>query len=283
MRKLAIAVVVLLFLCLATLPAAFADNLQDAELNVNGTTYCGVSSSAPGCLNPPVFGPGGYSGLSTSGGFTSTGQGTVTITVLGTACSSCNVDLWLFDPVGVPFYNEYGATSGSASTGESWQIDVPDYDADGNTPALGGSIIANTDADTLANTNYVPGITDDYLLQCGANGGGAANSNCNDNVSMALGFDFTSPGAGNEEIITFVASNSGCEGSGICLEDVHPVDGNNTSSTTLYYSASAESQPVCTGPSCVVPPPPTPEPSALLMLGSSLCGLLGFRRKLFGK
>jgi len=263
-RNLAVAVLVLMFLCLATLPAVFADTLQDAELNINGTTFSGVGPAL------------GAPGVNAAGFNTTTGVGTITITVLGTACTSCNVDLWLLDPAAIPFYNEYGVKTGSAGAGQSWQIDVPDYASDGN---ITGNVIANTDANTLSNANNVPGTLDNYLLNCGAFGGGSANGNCNDEVSMALGFSFASPGTGNEEVVTFNVSTTGCVSGSVCLEDVQPVDGNNNSQKQVFYSATATSQAVCTGPSCG-PPPPTPEPSMLLMLGGSLCGLLGLRKKL---
>jgi len=266
-RKLAIATVVLMVLYFGVLPAAFADNLQDVSININGTVSPEGSISGTGVTST------GFDPSSTTIG------GTITITVLGSACtSSCgeNVDVWIFDPPSVPDYNEYGATSGAASTGENWQVDVPDYDSEED-PTCPGSgvcldpnhpntdILANTDADTLSNSNNVPGAVDNYLGTC-------SGADCNDIVSMALGFDFTNPGAGNEEVITIEVNSTGCTEGGICLETVQPVDPNNATSSVVYMDGSAVSE-------AISPVGAVPEPSSLLMLGSALMGMLVFRKK----
>jgi len=89
--------------------------------------------------------------------------------------------------------------------------------------------------------------------------------------------------AGEVETVTFdiSATNPG----GFNIEQVHPIDGTNSSATVAYFSAT-ESAVACPAgsknPACAPPPPPgVPEPSSLMLLGTSLCGLLGLRKKLF--
>lgn len=265
MKKLAISALGFVFVCLLTLPPALGQQPQDDELNVNGST-----SSGSNIFTAPGVNAAGYN--------QTTGLGTLTVTVSGSSCSTCNVDLWLFTPVATPFQNEYGATTGSVSSGQSWQIDVPDNDPSGNRT---GNIISNTDLNTLDNTNHVTGNTSNYLNDCGANtSGGTVDSTCNDLVSMAIGFTFGSPGSGNQEVLTFTASLTGCVSGSICLEDIHPPDGNNPNGGgILFFSATETSGPICTGPSCGPPPPTVPEPSTWLTLGTSLVGLFGFRKR----
>jgi hypothetical protein len=252
-RKLAVALVVGALVCLAGVSSAFADSLQDSEININGTI-------TPSSLVA--------TGVDASGFNTATGVGTITITVDGTdSCTSCYVDVWLFEPAGVPDYNEYGATSGTAASGQSWQIDIPDYLSDGN---ITGTILANTDANALDNTNNVPGTVDNFLGSC-------SGASCNDLVSMALGFNFTNPGAGQEELITLDVNNTGCDAGSICLEDVHPPDPNNANGVTLYFSGTAVAQAAGTGGGGGTS---VPEPSTWVMLACSLFALLIFRRKL---
>jgi len=260
-KKLAIGVVALLFLWIVALPAAHADNVQDAEINIGGTTISGE----------PIVSGGG---VDASGFNNSTGLGTITITVLGGCGASCYADVWLFDPASVVDYNEYGQVGGTLASGQSWQIDVPDYDSDSN---ITGTILANTDANTLNDKNNVPGTVDNFLGTC-------SGPSCNDLVSLALGFNFADPGAGNEEIITLSVSTTSCllDSDSICLEDTHPQDPGSAGSA-YFMSGTAVSQAICNDPSCMPPPPPpgAPEPSTLLMMAGSLSGLLMFRRKAF--
>jgi opacity protein-like surface antigen len=246
-------------------PAMFAD-VVDYMLNVNGTTYCPSGDSGfVTCSNYTGLSGGGATGsLDTT--FGGTGLGTVSLVFNPGSAGSYNVDLWLFEQL-VPAsgYDEYGATGGTPASGENWQIDTPDYDAAGdpNTSAT-GTIIANTAADTLSNTNDVPGGTDAFL------GCGPAPT-CNDYTSMALGLDFSLL-SGQEEDLTFTVSTT-APASGFYLEQIDP--GVTGTSAAYYFSVAGSAVPVCTV-GCVAPPPPAiPEPSSLIPL-LAMAGVLCF-------
>ncbi len=253
-RTVILAITALLF----ALPA-FSD-LQDWEFNVNGTDYFPANgdtfSSVPG-LNSSAFN-------STSG------LGTLTLTFNPGSAGNYYVGAFFFDPVATPFYNEYSAVNGSAAAGQSWQIDIPQYDATslnhGN-----GTIVDNLAAEALDNTNHIPGTTSNYLSDCGANGGGAANASCNDLVSMAQGFNFTLA-SNQEEVITLVLSSN--NPGRFTLEDIHPVDGSNATAADIFYSGSAVTQPVGVSP--------VPEPASWTLL-AGVAGVLAFalRRRAF--
>lgn len=230
---------------------AFADPiLEDWGFNVNGT-YEPDQTTSGGGLD--------LSGWDWSG---DTGLGTVTFTTT----TGGNFDFWIFDPVSGPAFNEYGAVSGSAASGQSYQIDVPDYDTDGNHT---GTIIANTQADTLSNSNNVPGTADNYAGTC------STGSDCNDYVSMAMGFDYSAPAAGFEDVITYTVSTT-APSSGFYLEEIQPVDtsegGDNSSAVTLYLSGTITTEPVSVSG--------TPEPKTSILLGVAMLFLaVCFRRR----
>lgn len=256
----------------AASPAAFAD-VADYMLNINGTTYCPAQTGAS-CGNTGLSGiPGLVNGLDTTwpGG---TGLGSLTLTY-NPGPGTFNVNLWLFEQLfGATAQNEFGAASGTPGSGETWQIDVPDYNYMGELGSGPGTIVANTAASTLNNTNSVPGNTSNFdASSCGfvdpTSGvptGAAANPNCNDYTSMALGFKF-SLGSGEQEVINFDVSTT-APTSGFYLKQVAPVDPANSAEIDYYFSASATTQPVGT-------PPSVPEPSSWILMGT-VAGLLVF-------
>jgi len=258
-------------------PAMFGDT-TDYMLNLNGATYC-PSGTGAACTNVlgsyNLVAPGTVSSLDTS--FGGTGLGTVSVTFNPGAAGTYNVNLWLFEqlfpPVGDDEYGNTGGTAAANQAGLSWQIDVPDYEyVDGFDPNFGGlpagagTIIANTAASTLANTNYLTGNTSQFFFDC------SGSATCNDYASMALGFNFTLD-ATQEEVLSFTVSTK-APASGFYLEQIAPVDPANTSEIDYFYTATASTQ-ASTGPP--PPPPPTvPEPGSIFLLApvAVLCFLM---------
>ena len=235
-------------------PAMFAD-VTDYLLNVNGTSYCPGSSILACSSFGGLPAAGASSTLDTSSG--GTGLGTVSLTFNPGAAGTYNIGFWLFEQLSQPGYNEYGNTGGSPVFGQSWQIDVPDYDYIGELGTVGaGSIIANTLANTLANTNFIPGTDSTY-----AGGGFCAtfpDATCNDYTSMAMGFNFTLA-AGYEEVVSFNVSTT-APSSGFYLEQIHPQDGANANPIDYYFTGSASEQPIGTTTA--------PEPGSWILLAT---------------
>ncbi len=248
-----------LLLACAFMPAGFASSLQDWEFNVNGMDYYPANGNTFASVP----------GLDASAYSSATGQGSLTLTFNPGSPGSYYLGAFFFVPVGIPFYNEYGVVNGSPLTGQTWQIDIPEYDV--TTPNHGsGTIVDNLAAGALNGINSVPGTNDNYLNGCGANGGGSSNANCNDFVSLAMGFNFTL-NPGEEEVVTLNLSPTATDG--FSLEAVHPVDGSNPTSTGIFYSGSAITQPAG-GP----PPPISPEPASWALLAGGIALLAAKQR-----
>jgi len=238
MKRVVLAVVGLAFAACLAPRAALADiTLQENLLNVNGTQYYDTFS---------------VPGLNVGGFNQTTGLGTLVLT-FNPGPGTYYVDAYFDLELGVPFFNEYGGVSGSAAAGQSWQIDDPIY----------GTIYANTQGNTLDNTNHIPGTADNFLGTC-------SGSDCNGDVSWAMGFAFTL-GAQQEEVITLNILQTAPNG--FYLEQIHPVDPNNATEVDAYFSGTAVTQPIMTG---------TPEPGTwiLLITGALVLLLAGFRSRL---
>ena len=228
--------------------AGTSDVLTDYLFNVNGTVT-EYSVSVPG--------------LNSSGFNTTTGEGTLVLTYSPGVAGSYFFDAWFDNDLSVPFFNEYGAVSGTPAAGQSWQIGDPTayYDGGLSPGGLGPGvdIADNAALNVLSNSNDLPGNSSNYNPPCTPSPG----SSCNGDASMAMGFAFT-VAAGQFETITLNLSETAPDG-GFYLQQIHPVDPNNDSQLNLYFTGSA-----VTGSG--VPPPPTPEPSTLDS------GFLGDRR-----
>jgi hypothetical protein len=229
MRKLAIGAFGFVLLCCLVPRVALADiSLQESLLVVNGTQYYDTFS---------------VPGLNTASFNQTTGLGSITLT-FNPGPGSYSFDSYFDIEAGVPFFNEYGTVNGSPVAGQTWQIDDP----------LAGTIFPNAQGDTLDNTNHIPGKVDNFLGDC-------SGANCNGDVSMAMGFDFTIT-SGNEEVITLNLSQTAP--TGFYLVQTHPQDPNNASPVNIYFSGTATQKPITSG---------VPEPGTWILLGTGL-GLL---------
>lgn len=236
MRRLAVIVLVLFCCGLVYQPAARADSsLQSVLFNVNGAVQTN------------------FAGFNVAGFDQTTGIGTLTYVFNPGAANTYNFTSFFDNQISLPFYNEFGGTSGAPASGQSWEIG----------DSFLSSIYADAGAGSLNNTNMMPGgISNfDQLNPCDI----ATNPSCNGDVALAMGFNFALTDT-EEAVITLTFSTT--QPGGFFLSQTHPVDGTNNSAASIYFTGSEVTQP-SGGP----PPPPTPEPSTFLLLGAGLGGL----------
>jgi len=239
--------------------AGTTDILYDNLFNVNGSVTEGSFAIA---------------GLNSSGFNATTGEGTLIFTFNPGAAGTYFFNAWFDNDLSAPNFNEYGASSGTAAAGQSWEIGDPTaYYNSGLPPGGLGSgvdIVDNTALNTLSSANELPGNTDNFLGNC-------VGSTCNGDASMAMGFAFTLA-ANQEEVITLNLSET-APTSGFYLQQIHPVDGcdqngqncANPVQLNLYLQGSAAAQGVGGGG--------VPEPGTWTLLFAPMAGLALWRSR----
>ncbi len=132
------------------------------------------------------------------------------------------------------FFNEYGSANKTPAPGQSWEIDEPGY--------ISGDIYDNLLGGSLDNTNSVP-------------------PSMPDDVSMAMGWNFTLDPLYASATITLVLSDI-IPDSGFYLSHTDP----ESNDCTVYYSSSLSMNPI-------------PEPGTLILLLFGITGFFGIQRK----
>jgi hypothetical protein len=214
---------------------SLAGTIELAEwgFNLDGTNYC-----PSGC---PINDIAALSSAVDISNFDfNTGLGSFTITTLGAGNHSL---ISYFDhEIDVAtnnFYNEDAIIFNSAASGQSWEVDEPDF--------IGGNIFANFQANTLDN-----GIFDSPISGP-------------EDVAMAIGWTF-SLAAGEMAVAEFLVTEEKPTTDGLIINHFDPDSNGN-----IYFtsSLSIESLPVNA----------VSEPTVLTMLGFGLMGLGFVRRK----
>lgn len=202
--------------------------LFDYGFNIDGT----VSMPSLGDPVPAQVNLSGFDDIE--------GLGSITATITGAGAHSFDAffDHEIDEAINT-FSNETGSATGTAAAGQSWEIDEPGW--------VDGDIFLNFE---------------DSLLDNGIGTSIFGNTAFPDDVSMAMGWDFTLA-AGETALIDLV------------LTDVLPTGGfflTHTDPDSQYSVYLSSSLTIRGGV-------PTPEPSILLLMGIGLTGLLLGRRR----
>jgi len=218
-------------------------DLYQRVFNVNGTIY--ESGFYPVGSEPL---PGVFSGtLDTSGlGFLST-----EITGAGDYSFVAMLD-YEIDEVDNTFFNEYGSTGGTLAAGQTWEIDEPGW--------IFGDLYENVLDATLDNSNNVP-------------------NGFNDDVSFALGWDFTLTEGQTATIDIFMSEALDTTGFYLAQNDAETGANYDELTTIFLWSdlsiVGAPSSTSNTSTSNIS----VPEPPVIVLMAIGLLGLIATRRR----
>ena len=216
--------------------------LSDWGFNIDGTTYCYSGSCDKDVLdNGLIGGMGDIPGVDSSGFDVTTGLGTIVINVTGPGHHTIvsffdhDIDLSLNG-----FTNETASVSGAPLTGQSWEIDEPGYKK--------GDIFEHLKTSTPATGSLL-----DYAIGKSTHG----DTTFPDDVSMAMGWDFTVP-AGSYGMVTLDLSTVTPSGA------FYLVHNDPDSKASIYLSSQVHT---------------VPEPGTLVLFSSGLVGLVVLMRR----
>lgn len=164
-------------LALGSASAHAVPALFDWGFNIDGTTSCNLGPCDADGLTPGTLPPA----IDATAFDFGSGLGTITITIGGAGAHNVGVflDHEIDEPINT-FFNEFGNTGGVPAAGQSWEIDEPGF--------FFGDLFDNFAANTLDNTNGVPGGAED-------------------DVAMGMAFDFVLAGA-QLGIVNFFTSST---------------------------------------------------------------------------